>query len=307
MKNKNNGKKSFIIIFFCLLLLIILPNCFYTVNEQEQAVITTFGIVSRTETAGFHTKIPFIEKVHKVDITTHGIGIGYTVDNNGQNITVEDDGIMITSDFNLVNVDFYMEYKVNDPVAYLYNVSDPEDILTNTALSCIRSSVTDMTVDEVMTTGKGQLQSTIKDKLTEELSKEKIGIQVVNITVQDAEPPTNKIKKAFKSVETAKQSKETAINNANKYKSEQIPDAEAKADKIKQDAEAEKKARIAEAEGQAERFNKLYTEYEKYPEITKKRIFYETMEDILPDLKVIITDGNTQTLMPLEEFSKVNN
>ena len=108
------------------------------------------------------------------------------------------------------------------------------------------------------------------------------------------------------SVETAKQGAQTAENNANQYKNEKIPAAEASADKITQDAEAKKESRIAEAQGQVERFNEMYAEYTKYPLITKQRMFYETMEDVLPDLKVIITDGKTQTMCPLDSFSTQN-
>ena len=104
-------------------------------------------------------------------------------------------------------------------------------------------------------------------------------------------------------METAKQGKETAVNNAKKYQNEQIPRAEANADKILQEAEASKAARIAEAEGQAERFARMYEEFQKYPLITKQRMFYETMEEVLPGLKVIITDGNTQQLLPIESFN----
>ena len=104
-------------------------------------------------------------------------------------------------------------------------------------------------------------------------------------------------------METAKQSKDTAINNANQYRNEQLPAAQADADRILQSAEAAKAARIAAAEGQAERFTRMYEEYQKYPAITKKRLFYEAMEEILPDLKVIVTDGSTQQVLPLESFA----
>jgi membrane protease subunit HflK len=216
---------------------------------------------------------------------------------------VDTEGIMITSDFNLIDIDFYMEYRVSDPVAYLFNSKQPEYILKNVALAAIRSTVIDFTVDDAMTTGKAQIQSLVKQKMQTELTEQNIGLQVVNITVQDAEPPTDEIVRAFKAVETAKQGKDTAINNANKYQNEQIPAAEANADKILQNAEAQKAARIAEAEGQVARFNAMYKEYANNPLITKQRLFYETMEDVLPDLKVIINDGNTQTMYPLESFS----
>ena len=285
-----------------VVVLSLIGGCYYNVSEQEQAVLTMFGKVVRTDTAGLYFKLPLIQQVQKVDMTTHGIGIGYTLDNNGQNISVEDEGVMITSDFNFVDIDFYLEYKVSDPVAFLFNTKNPELIMKNIALACIRSTVIDFPVDDVITTGKNQIQAEVKEKLQEELVKQDVGLTVVNISVQDAEPPTPEIVQAFKAVETAKQGKETALNNAKKYQSEKIPEAEAAADKILQQAQAAKEARIAEAEGQVERFNQVYEQYRKYPLITKQRMFYETIEDVLPQVKVIITDGNTQQLMPIGSF-----
>lgn len=294
--------KAVIIGIVIVFALIFINNGYYSVKEQEQAILTMFGKVLRVDTAGLYFKIPFIQSVHLIDMTTHGIGIGYTI-KDGQNITVDDEGVMITSDFNFVDIDFYLEYKVSDPVAVYYNSNQPEVIMKNMALACIRNTVVNYPVDDVITTAKGQIQAEVKETLQKELTDKNIGLSVVNISVQDAEPPTQEIVQAFKSVETAKQGKETAVNNARKYQSEELPKAEATADKIIQDAEAAKEARIAEAEGQVARFNEMYEQYRLQPYITKKRLFYETMEDVLPDLKVIITDGNTQQLLPLSEFN----
>ncbi|MCR5675122.1 MAG: FtsH protease activity modulator HflK [Lachnospiraceae bacterium] len=289
-------------ILLAVLVIVLASSAFYNVGEQEQAVLTMFGKIMRTDTAGLYFKVPFLQRVHKVDMTTHGIGIGYAVGGDGQNITVDEEGIMITSDFNFVDIDFYLEYKVSDPVAYLYNTQDPEGTMKNMALAAIRSTVINYPVDEVITTAKGQIQAEVKEKLQTELTNNEVGLMAVNISVQDAEPPTPEIVQAFKEVETAKQGKETAVNNAKKYQNEQIPRAEANADKITQQAEADKAARIAEAQGQAERFSQMYQEYQKYPLITKQRMFYEAMEDVLPGLKVIISDGNTQELLPIDSF-----
>ena len=266
--------------------------------------MTMFGNVIRTDTAGLYFKIPLIQQVRKVDTTIHGTGIGYAIEGDGQTFTVDTEGIMITSDFNLIDIDFYMEYRVSDPIAYLYNSGQPELILKNIALAAIRSTVIDYTVDDAMTTGKAQIQAEVKAKIQETLEEQNIGLSIVNITVQDAEPPTREIVGAFKAVETAKQGKDTAINNANKYKNEQIPAAEAAADKIIKSAEAEKTARIAEAEGQVARFNAMYDQYALNPNITKQRMFYEAIENVLPDTKVIISDGSTQTIYPLDSFAK---
>lgn len=307
-KNKNGFVKKKIsfkvvlIVIVALFALTIVNGSFYSVKEQEQAILTMFGKVVRVDTAGLYFKIPYIQQVHLVDMTTHGIGIGYVL-KDGQNITVDDEGIMITSDFNFVDIDFYLEYKVSDPVAAYYNSEDPEMIMKNMALASIRNTVVNYPVDDVITTAKGQIQAEVKERLATELAEKNIGMSVVNISVQDAEPPTEEIVQAFKSVETAKQGKETAVNNAKKYQSEELPKAEAAADKILQDAEAAKQARIAEAEGQVARFNEMYEQYKLQPYITKKRLFYETMEELLPDLKVIITDGNTQQMLPLDSFN----
>ena len=221
--------RRLLIVFLVLLILSAVFGSYYNVSEQQNAVVTMFGKVVRTDTAGLYFKIPFLQQVHMVDITTHGTGIGYSVGANGQNIVNSFDGIMITKDFNLINIDFYLEYKVSDPVAYLFNSRQPELILNNIALASIRSTVIDYTVDEAMTTGKSAIQADVKEKMVRELQEQNIGIQVVNITIQDAEPPTQEIILAFKEVETAKQSAETRINQARKYENEQIPAAEAQA------------------------------------------------------------------------------
>ena len=300
----NNKSQRFLILLGIVIAFAVLTflDGFYTVGEQEQAVITMFGNIVRTDTAGLYFKIPYLQRVQIVDMTTHGTGIGYETDKSFRNVSKEDESVMITSDFNFVNIDFYLEYKVSDPVAYLYNSESPELILRNMLLSCIRGTVADYPVDEVITTGKNQIQVSVREKLTEMLRESNIGLQCVNLTVQDAEPPTEKIIQAFKEVETARQARETVINSAKKYRSEQIPKAEAEADKIIQEAEAIKSARIAEATGQTARFNNMYEEYKTYPLITKQRLFYETIEEILPNSKVIITDGNSEKLMPLDKF-----
>lgn len=163
-------------------------------------------------------------------------------------------------------------------------------------------------VDSVLTTGKNEIQSNIKQMILDKLEDYDIGIALVNITIQDATPPTAEVENAFKEVETAKQGKETALNNANKYRNEQIPNAEAESDRILQEAEAAKQERINEANGQAARFNSMYQEYIKFPDVTKKRMFYETMEDVLPDIKLVIqgSDGTMSTMLPLDSFVTEN-
>ena len=290
------------IVIAVLVVLVLSFNCYYTIGEQEQAVVTTFGNPAAVSTPGLHFKIPFIQKVTKVDTTIKGIAIGYDINTN---LSREDESLMITSDYNFVNVDFFLEYKVSDPIKALYASENPVMILKNIAQGCIRSVVGTTDVDSVITTGKSEIQANIRSMIMAQLDEWDIGIQLVNISIQDAEPPTEAVIEAFKAVETAKQGKETAINNANKYRNEKLPSAEAQVDKILKEAEAKKEARINEAKGQAARFNELYEEYIKYPLITKQRMYYEAMQELLPDLEVIIDngDGSVQKILPLDSFT----
>ncbi|GKI13707.1 hypothetical protein CE91St44_01920 [Oscillospiraceae bacterium] len=268
-------------------------NSVYSINEQENAVVTTLGSPQAVTTPGLHFKIPFIQQVRRVDMTIKGLGIGYVP---GTSESIPDESLMITSDYNFVNVDFFVEYRVTDPVKFLYSSQQPEMILKTLAQSYIRDTIGMYPVDEIITTGKSQIQSEIKEKIMARMEVEDVGVQLVNITIQDAEPPTAEVLTAFKEVETAKQGKETAVNNANKYRSEQLPAAEAQADQIVQQAEGERQARINEASGQVARFESMYAEYMQYPLITKQRMYYEAMEELLPGMKVVIQSEDGETL-----------
>ena len=288
------------VIVLLFVLFVAASNSYYMLDEENYAVVTTLGKAEAVSQAGLHFKIPFVQNVRKVSKVIMGMPIGYDVE-TGESILEE--CIMITKDFNFVNTDFYLEYMVSDPVKYLYASQNPEATLKMLAQSYIRDTVGTYNVDDVITTGKAEIQSAIKEKLTERMIAEDIGLSVVNITIQDAFPPTDEVMSAFKNVENAKQGKETAINNANKDRNEKLPLAEAECDQIIKNAEASKEARINEAEGQVSRFEQMYQEYSKYPLITKQRMFYETMEDVLPGLKVYMMDeGNTQKLLPLDDF-----
>lgn len=292
-------------IFGALLAAYLLVSAVYSLKENEYAVITTFGVPKVVEASGIHVKMPYVQKLNKVPKTINGFPIGYDA-TTGESIDRE--SFMITRDYNFVNVDFYVEYKVTDPVKYLYSSEDPIGILKNLTQSYIRDTIGLYDVDSVITTGKSEIQSSIKEKIIARLETEDIGIQLVNITIQDAEPPTLEVIDAFKNVENAKQGKETSINKANQKRNEDIPAARAIADETLKTAQATASERINEANGQVARLNELYAEYQKYPLITKQRMFYETMEEILPDMKVIIekSNGTTQTMLPLESFADFN-
>ena len=286
-----------------ILTITLLIGSWYTLDEDEYGLVRTFGQVSVVEKPGLNFKVPFFQNVKKISKASNQFSIGYDIETDE---SIYRESFMITSDYNFVNVDFYFEYFINDPIAYMYAAEQPEMIVKNLAQSYIRDTVGTHTVDEVLTTGKNEIQSTIKELLTTRLEQENIGITITNAVIQDAEVPTSEVAQAFKNVEDAKQSMDTAINDANADKNTRIPAANAQADKIVKNAQAEKEALIAEAEGQVARFNSLYDEYIKFPLVTKERMFYETLEEVLPHMDVYITDGKTTSLLPLESFNTTN-
>lgn len=301
---KKMPKRTKLVIGAAVAAVILLPTAagsFYQIQEQEQAVLVTFGKPKAVTETGLHLKLPLIQQVQKVNTTIQGFPVGY---NEADNEVVESESIMITSDYNFIDVDFFVEYRISDPVAYLYASREPEQILRSISQSCIRNVIGSYVVDDVLTTGKSEIQAKIKEMIMEQLEEQEIGLMLTNITMQDSEPPTAEVMEAFKKVETAKQGKETTLNNAEKYRSEKLPEAEAEADQIIKKAEAAKQTRVNEAEGQVARFNAMYEEYKKNPEITKERMYYEAMEDVLPGVKLVIDSGDgVEKLLPLESFS----
>ena len=297
-------KKLVWLIPVVVIALLLILDSFYTLKEDQYAVITTFGKPTTVSASGLQPKIPLIQHVTKVSKSIQGFPLGYRTDGS----EVEDESLMITYDYNFVNVDFYVEYRVTDPIKFLYNSGDPLDILRMLCQSYIRDTIGLYDVDSVITTGKSEIQAAIKQKVVTRLESEDIGLQLTNITIQDAEPPTVEVQQAFTAVETAKQSADTAVNNARKYANEVIPAANADADQIIKSAEGYKESKINEANGQAARFKSLFDEYEKYPLITKQRLYYEAMEEILPGIKLYIVDENTgvQTALPLSPFASVD-
>lgn len=294
----------------CIVVLIIIFSAWYSVGETEQAVVITFGKPTSVVGAGLHFKLPYpIQKIKKVEVNrTQKLLLGYReeeVKGGGvDSITIPSEAKMITGDYNIVNVDFFCEWKISDPIKYLYKARDPEMILKDIIQAAARSIVGVSRVDSVLTTGKSQIQAAIKELAIEDLKKYDIGIQILDIKIQDAEPPTFEVKAAIEEVETAKQQKETSINEANRYKNSELPKAQAEADKIIRNAESYKETRINEAKGQVARFNEMYNEYVKNKDITKARMYYEMLEEVLPDIEVYIdSDGSLNKLLPLKPIN----
>ena len=296
--------KNVLVILLTAIVLMMAGTCFYTVDDKQQAVVTTFGQVTDVTDAGVHFKLPFgIQQVQKVDVNVYQkIELGYNSYGGAVNTN---ESVMITGDYNIVNVDFFVEYKISDPVQYLYSSNEPELILRNLIQSQIRNVVGSSTVDAVLTDGKENIQMQVKQLVTDILGQYDIGLSLVDVKIQDAEPPTVEVVEAFKAVETAKQQAETVINDAKAYQNAQLPKAQAEADKKIQNAEYLKQKRINEALQRVAMFEAMYAEYAQNPGITRSRMYYETISQVLPGVKLYINSGNgsnLQTLLPLESL-----
>lgn len=302
-RNLRLARKWTIGVVAALAVIIMVLGSLYTLDANQAAVVTTFGRAETVTKPGLHLKLPFVQKVKKLDTTIQGMAIGY---DPATDEDILDESIMISSDYNFLNIDFYLTYQITDPIKYSYASDDPIMILKSSAQAAIRTTIASYKVDSVLTTGKAEIQSNIRSLLTDNMQALDIGITVNSVSIQDAEPPTDSVKQAFQAVEDAKQGKVTALNNANKNRNERIPEMQAKADQIVQNAQAEKEKRIAEAKGQVARFNAMYEEYVKFPVVTKERMFYEAMEDVLPNMKVVIQGKNSgmQTVYPVEKFTE---
>ncbi len=310
--NKPVDKKKLttavLVIAIALVLILGVSTSFYTVDDKQQAVVTTFGKVSDITDAGVHFKLPFgIQQVQKVDVNVYQkIELGYRSDNSDLGYEVKPgESTMITGDYNIVNIDFFIEYKISDPVAYLYSSDKPEAILRSLLQSQVRNVVGSARVDDVLTTGKENIQMQVRALVTEILSEYNIGLSLVDVRIQDSEPPTLDVIEAFKAVETAKQQAEAVVNNAKAYQNAQLPQAQAEADKLIQNAQFLRQKRINEAIEQVAMFEAMFVEYAQNPDITKARMYFEAISEILPGVKLFInTSGSddVQMLLPLESW-----
>ena len=303
----NKLKKYILIGAVVLVLLVGIFTSMYTVDDKQQAVVTTFGKVTDITGPGLHFMLPFgIQQAHMVDVNVYQkIELGYVTDANGKTRTIDSESVMITGDYNIVNVDFFVEYKISDPVQYLYSANDPALILKNLIQSQVRNVVGSSTVDAVLTDGKENIQLQVKELVTEILEEYDIGLTLIDVRIQDAEPPTQAVVEAFKAVETAKQNAEAVLNQAKAYENAKLPEAEAKADKLLQNAQYLKQKRINEAVEAVAMFEAMYTEYAQNPDITISRMYYEAISQILPGVKVYINTGDSDSmnmLLPLESL-----
>ena len=302
--------RNIVLVLILALAVYLVSTGIYTVRESEQAVIQTFGKYTATTGPGLHVKLPWpIQEVTILQVQrTQKMELGYYQDDTGTYHSEEDDSLMITGDMNVVNIDFFMEWKISDPLKYLYASEEPEAILRNLLMASVRSVVGTKSIDDALTSGKYEIQNEVQEMMVEKLKENDIGVQIIDVKVNDSEPPTEEVAKAFRDVETAKQEMEMAINRAAEYRNRRLPEAKSQADRLVKDAEAYKASRVAEAEGLRDRYLAIYNEYKNFPEISRSRMYLEVLERTLPGIQVIVDEsGEVSKYLPLQAGETMDN
>ena len=273
----------------------------YIVGPDEVGVVRTFGAFSRVTQSGLNWKFPApIETVKTPKVTeVKRIEIGFRTLRNGQYRTVEKESLMLTGDENIVDAEMIVQYKIKEPVDYLFKIVEPELTVREAAEASLRTVVGRNKIDETLTTGKFTIQEETKIQLQSILNKYQSGIHVVAVQLQDVSPPKEVIG-AFKDVASAKEDKNRMINQAEGYRNDVIPKARGEGEAMIRDAEGFKESRIKRAEGDAAKFSTILKEYRKAKSITEKRLYLETMEKVLPDIeKIIVPDKNSGNMLNL--------
>jgi membrane protease subunit HflK len=300
-------------ILLVLVLIVLIISSFFQIDPEEVGVITRFGKYIRTVEPGLNIKMPFIEKVTKVAVErqqkeefgfrTKRAGVR-TQYNSRRNL---DESLMLTGDLNLANVEWVVQYRISDPYNYLFKVRNPQSTLRDISEAAMRQIVGDRTVNEVLTVGRTEISSEV-EKLIQDICKEySLGIKIEQVVLQDVNPP-EPVKAAFNAVNEAQQEKSTLINKAKSEYNKVIPKARGQAKETIQKAEGYATERINTALGEAARFDALYKEYVKAPEVTRERIYLETMSDVLPKLgNKIITDEKGNNVLPLLQMQMNGN
>lgn len=285
---------------------IVLFTTVYTVGPEEVGVIVRFGKYDRTVTPGLNFKIPlWVETVYKIPVERQlKQEFGFRTTSIGERTEYSkgdfgDESLMLTGDLNLADVEWVVQYRISDPYKYLFKVRNAEKTLRDMSESVVRMVVGDRTVNEVLTVGRMEIALSVEQALQELCNEYENGIKIDQVVLQDVNPP-EPVKQSFNAVNEAQQQRETLINQGQSEYNRVIPRATGEAQQILQQAEAYSLTRVNLARGEAQRFNALYTEYAKAPEVTRQRIYLETMAEIMPRIKdKVIVDESGANLLPL--------
>lgn len=288
------------------LALITVLTTVYTVGPEEVGVVVRLGKFDRTVPSGLNFKLPLgIESVQKVPVERQlKQEFGFRTTTSGVRSTYAkaqfvDESLMLTGDLNLADVEWVIQYRITDPYLYLFRVRNAEKTLRDMSESAVRKVVGDRTVNEVLTVGRMEVAATVEKILQDLCNEYENGIKIDQVVLQDVNPP-DPVKPSFNAVNEAQQQRETLINQGQADFNRVIPRARGEAQQTIQQAEAYALTRVNSALGETTRFNDLYDEYIKAPEVTKSRIYLETMARIMPKIgNKIIVDEQGNSVLPL--------
>ncbi len=300
--------KTIFTILFVVLVLLFLSSTYYSIEANEVGIVQTFGKYTKTTQPGLHFKWPWgIEKVTKVPVSlvrkqefgflTEKAGIRTRYARKSRELTAV--SLMLTGDLNCAEVEWSVQYTVKDPFSFLFRIRDPEKTLRDMSESIMREVVGDRSVTEVLTSGRHEINVGVQQMLQETLDSFAAGINITQVILQDVNPP-DEVKASFNEVNDAQQEMKRTINQAEQAYNKAIPRARGDAEKMVSEAEGYATERINRAFGDVARFNNILTEYNKAKEITRWRLYLETMSEVLPEIrKKTIIDSELESILPL--------
>ena len=282
----------------------------YTVQADEEGIVLRFGKYIKTESPGLHLKMPFfIDRAERVKVRRQmkqefGFGTRGNTNSLQWSNEQEQEKQMVTGDLNAARVEWVVQYRIDKPKEYLFNVRNADDTLRDASESVMREVVGDRTVDEVITIGRQEIESESLEKLQILVNKYEMGISIDQVQLKNVKPP-EPVELSFNEVNRAEQERSTAINIANGEYNKSVPKASGEAERMISEAEGYATERVNEAEGDAARFTALFTEYQKAPEVTRRRIYLETLQTVMPALESkIVIDEETKQILPLLQLNQ---
>lgn len=295
-------------ILIVALLIVVIWQSAFIVAPDEEGVVKRFGAPVRTVGPGPHLKLPLVETVLQPKVAKlHRVEVGFRTDRQGRQQTVAQEALMLTGDMNILAIEFIVQYKIKESSDYLFKVATVNETIGKAAEASMREVVGKSKIDEALTTGKAQIQQDTQTLLQMILDQYQAGVQVAAIQLQDVDPP-EAVAAAFKDVTNAKEDREKLINQAQGYRNDIIPRAKGEAAQLVNQAKGYAQARVNRAQGETNRFLATLKEYNQAKEIITKRIYIETMEDILPNVDKVIIDGKggdrVLPFLPLDRLTK---
>ncbi len=283
-----------------VILAVYMATGIYTVGPKEVGVVTRLGEYTTTTESGLHYHLPYpIEAVRVVNVTdVKRAEIGFRTVSQGRYQEVPDESLMLTGDLSIVSVSATVMYKIKNASDYIFKIQAPEETVKVASEAALRQVVGQNSINDILTTEKSAIQIEIRDILQEILDSYQSGIIIDNFLLQDVDVP-QMVEKAYLDVASAKEDKQKQINEAEAYQNQIIPKARGEAAKILNQAEAYKASRIAQAQGDVARFNELLTRYRMGEDVTRTRLYLETMEKVLPGLNKIIVPQDSEGVLKL--------